>query len=387
MTSSTGRVRSDDPAVREAVGTMFDLVLGHGGQVHPGLWVEEVDGALSVHVDGADDSVLGELPEELLVPVGGVMFDVVDDRLVVATTDPRVTALQGELLAAHLRLYNATGKVPWARTTLPEVALTGTDRDLLQRLRRAERPVPSVAAAFVSTRTLARGTRAAANPADSGKVSADIADSAPDAPSDQPERLVLMPLLDLINHHPLARPFGGSRRSLTVTVSRPSGGTETFVSYGASKSPIDMACRYGFVPDGCRTTRLCPGEVEVDGLVVRVEGRSLQPRSAFDPPIVAIEESTLTLSHLTIDADHPQRLRAALAMALQMAGRSRGAASGDGPAVDVVLARLFRAERSATTAVRNGLTSQAPARQVLERALAVHRAVIDEAAAALGVAI
>ena len=383
--SSSGRerVRTDDGSVREWVGAMFDLVVRHGGSVHPDLWVVEQDGSMSIHVDGRDGQRLMHVPAAILVPIGRVGIDVVADELVVAEPDDELTAVQRESLDVHLGLYNATKKMSWARTALPEVALAGQPAvvETLGRLhRRALRHDRSAATAFLATRTISF---------DAGRSSQAGTD---DVRSDgQPEgiaglgaerRPVLMPLLDLVNHHPQGAPFRGKADGLRARVAHPVGGTEAFVTYGADKDPIGTALRYGFVAADAHRTKVCPVEVELDGLRVVVEGRSHHVKHPLDPPAVSIDGSTLTLSHLTIDADHPQRVKVALSMAVQMATQSRCGAGGPITGDDV-LAAIVRADRAVTDSVVGELARAGRAGETIERAIAVHRSVLDRAAHAL----
>lgn len=380
MSSSAARVRSDDPTVCELVGAMFDLVHAHGGVVHQGLWVDERDGALSVHVDGGDGSTLIGVPLQILVPIDRVGIEAVGDELVVVTSDDDLTPVQREALDVHLRLYSATGKVRWARAALAEVAFADDpfNLEVLSRLRFREfGSATSVARTFLSTRTLSHRSASPESPVE-GSVQPPAESSA--GPAIRP---VLMPLLDLVNHHPSAPPFRTLGRSLQVNVAHPAGGSEVFVSYGSGRCVIDVALRYGFVSEASRTTRFCPLDVEVDGLRIRIEGRSVRARSGFDAPTVAIEGSSLILSHLNVSADHPRRLEAALSLALQMASRARGGAASATIPTDVVLAELIRADRKIVDSVVSDLTSEAPVRGVIAHALSVHRAIIDEASLAL----
>lgn len=379
MSTGTNLVRSDNATVRELVGAMFDLVVAHGGSVHPKLWVAEREGSMSVHVDGSDDELLMRVPAEILVPVDRVQIEAVGDELVVVTPDEAMTAVQHEALDKHLRLYNATAKVAWARAMLPDVALAGNPvgPDVMDRLRHAgARRGRSVAAAFLATRTL--GLRIPASPAASGATGTDPTELQGDGEAGAARRPVLMPLLELVNHHPHGSPFGGSARGLRATVAHPVGGTEVYVRYDAHDDVIDMALRYGFVGDDARRTRVCPVQVEVSGLRVIIESSRRRATHPFDPPGVTVEGSTLTLSHLSIDADHPQRTAVALSMAVQMAARSAGAAlSGETVSADAVLAEIVRADREVTDSVLADLALTGPAGATIERAVAAHRAIID----------
>ena len=62
--------------------------MANGAEVHPRLEVVERDGQMSIHADAADGDTLIRLPEDLLVPVDGMTWDVSDDRLSIVQPRP-----------------------------------------------------------------------------------------------------------------------------------------------------------------------------------------------------------------------------------------------------------------------------------------------------------
>jgi hypothetical protein len=138
------------------------------------------------------------MPTELLVPIAGARWGVSTDELTLLEPPPCASAVQEELLQLHIALYNATGKLCWWSQQHPAglVEASAAVADALAPLKPAHRREPkerSAAEGFLATRSFG------------WKPNPDQGDRVP----------VLMPLIDLLNHHHRGAPFrmsGGAMR-------------------------------------------------------------------------------------------------------------------------------------------------------------------------------
>jgi hypothetical protein len=300
----TPRVDSTSSAARSAIEEMLAIAVANGAELHPLLEVRERDGQMSLHADAAEGETLIRLPEELLAPVDGVVWDASDDRLTIVEHDPAATAVQRELAELHVALYNATGKIRWARSTLPAVALyndpaaVAAVRLLRPAFARQEQPI---AEAFITTRVYRDGAGA---------------DQAPSEPVASGRRF-LMPVIDLLNHHAQGAPFRVADGAMTIVVECPGADTQCFVRYRSRCDPLQMALGHGFVDSASQFARSAPLSLELAGLgTVEVAGTHPTTRSSLDPPRVTMEPGRLWLSHVIFPARHPVRMVGVLQLAV-----------------------------------------------------------------------
>ncbi len=367
MPDGQDRVDSPNLAVRAAIGRIVDLLVDNGGTLHPALVIVERAGAISIHADVDDGALLAEVPEELLVPVGDCRIEAVGDLLKVVDRGTSLSEVQSEMLEAHLDVYNLTSKTVWARTMLAPFALADHPSDIavIRRLRPSfAAETVSLADAFIRTRVL----RAMRTPSDE---------------TDTSKGAVLMPVIDFFNHH--HRGMGFVRRDglLSMRAARPSGGTECFARYSRVDA-LGQVLHYGFVLDETRLASSAPLQVSVDGLNVSVLSRQVVAQSVLDPPAVQFDGSTLTLSHLTFDLEHPRRLVGALSLAVRMAvHRSKGTDPGEGDLTARLIEELARADAEVVASVRRDLQFAGPLREHFDRALDIHSSAIGQTTAAI----
>jgi hypothetical protein len=302
MTNPVNKVNADIPVLGRLLQVMMDLVMAHGGQVHPGVRLVARDGQLAVHCNRSmcdDDLPLFRLPRELLVPVDPIQWASRDDRLQAIEGLESLTAVQRELLGMHVDLYNASDKLPWAAKHLPVVALRSHAPlvDAIQAIRPGFGRNPSqTALAFLGTRVF-----------------------------NLEGRWVLMPLMDLLNHHPKGGRFQVDASSMTMGVVQPGEGDECFASYGGRRDVLDMALHYGYAdvhtPFACIAPLAC---VLPELGRLQITSRRVQALHPLDPPQITYDDEGVTLSHLTGDRRHPGRLHTVLRLALLGLSKKRG---------------------------------------------------------------
>lgn len=353
-------VDADNPALSSSLIASIVMVSAHGGQVHPGVRLIARDGQLSVHCDrsmGESDCPLFRLPRELLVPVDSIQWASSEDRLQAVAGLESLTAVQRELLTLHVDLYNVSNKLAWAARHLPTLALRTHKSvvDAIQSIRPGfGREAIEAAQAFVRTRVFnLEGKR------------------------------VLMPLMDLLNHHPKGGRFQIDAASMTMAVAQPGDDDECFAVYGGRRDVLDMALHYGYadarIPYACVAPLTC--ELAELGRL-EITSRRVQALHPLDPPQVTYDDAGVTLSHLTCDNRHPSRLHMVLRLALLGLAKKRGQ-GGDGAEravraatghiLDVNLALLQNVSRLAEP-----LSRDVPAAAMLTGAVALQAGILRD---------
>jgi hypothetical protein len=311
-------VQADTQALGDLLRALVKTVLAAGGQLHPGIRFVERDGQLGVHCQpgfGQADQPLFRLPLELLVPIDGIEWADREDELQARSSLAHLPPLQRDLLDLHLALYNATGKLPWAVQHLPGLAVPRLPslQTALQAIRPGFGPSrPQAAQAFFQTRVLK------------------LAD-----------KKVLMPLIDLLNHHPQGAAFHTNACAMTVAVAQPHDGDECFARYGGRRDVLDLALHYGYADNNTPFAFSAPFDGTLPGVGrVQITAQRLRAIHPMDPPVVTFDEAGMTLSHLACHRQHPQRLRAVLRLALLGAAHRQGCSGAE---ADRVVTQVFDA--------------------------------------------
>ena len=285
--------------------------------MHPDGMIKEEAGDLSVQWkpdagSAPTGSPLFHVPGELLIPIDGAVWSDRVDALELVEAPPNLTPAQRDLLDLHVALYNALGKVPWARGHQPDIALR-PDEPLLRAIR-AIRPQLAwvdepVGAAFISTRTLGVKPRGPDGLADPSLV----------------ERSVLMPLIDAMNHHPRGARLSLSATGMEVGAWRPTGSSECFANYGPRKDVLGLALHYGFLEPEPIRARSAPIDIEVaDVGRVSVLATSVRSQHRLGPPTVSATADGIALSHVTFDRDRPEGFGVVVGMTVRSMALRQG---------------------------------------------------------------
>jgi hypothetical protein len=301
-------VKSDSPVVRRVLTEIAAIACREGATVHPGARLVETRGNLSVHFErpgGESSRNLFEIPRELLIPLDNLNWSDRTDRFVLSGAPGGLTMVQERLLALHIELYNATHKLAWWVNEHPRRLLLddGPVRQAVHELRPGlELPAEEMpAAGFLETR--AYWTRA----------------------GDGRYTPVLMPLIDLLNHHHRGAPLELDGFAMRAAVSQPASGTECFGHYGGRRDVLGLALYLGHLDRATPFAHSGPMRFrspELGEVALLAEGR--QPAHPTDPPEVVVKEDGIKISHLCCNLEHPGRARAVLRLALVRAARLRG---------------------------------------------------------------
>ena len=232
-------VDTESAGVREAVQALFALLLDAGAWVNPHLRIVERAGQISVWSE-ADDPWLMRIPRQTLVPVTDINWPD-EPPLRVEGAPSSLTAQQRDVLDACVDVMAANHTWEHFRATHPRATITDPEAiAMIQSLHPAFSPATD-AAAMIKTRTI--------------KMSMDDAEP----------QSYLMPLLDLVNHHPRAPAYTWDDGFLCIPTWRTVPGGECFVSYGSIRDVLGMALAYGYVDENITRANALPGEYSIPG--------------------------------------------------------------------------------------------------------------------------
>lgn len=246
-----------------------------------------------------------QVPAAGLAPVDGAEWAEVDGLIALARPPEGLTDLQRDVLAAHVALFNALGKLATARLELPGWALR-SDPALLRIVRQVKpgyRLHDTAVEAFIATRVAGRLRSPAADSEDSVSV--------------------LLGVADLLNHHPRGAVLGGSPGLDIQLVPGPDG--ECFANYGPARDKIGLALHYGYVDEHVRFAASAAVSVESPRIGrVDVLGAGDSARSSMPTPAIAVDGDTLTMSHVMFHGVIARRWLQSAELALRARGRMCG---------------------------------------------------------------
>jgi hypothetical protein len=337
-------IDSDHREAEVLLGEIGRIVSAHGGSWHPQMRCEIRQGGMRILADAGAQGPLITIPTELLVPVDGARWSDGGDRIQVDAPPTDLTPVQLELLHLLVALYNATDKLRWWRHEHP-ASLAHADSavgDALMAIRPTWAESVSrgaVTEAFLKTRIF--GWRR----------------EGPDGTTTR----VLMPIVDLLNHHRKGAPLTVDQGAMRIAARQPDGTGECFASYGQRRDLLDFLLHYGHLDLTTPFAHAALTDIEVPGIgrVQVEEPGQVRPLHPLDPPRVSIDDTGIRLSHICCDAKHPERARTMLTMAFQGCLLKRGHPAADahrlavgalgalGAANRELLARLAAASRRA----------------------------------------
>ena len=217
-------IDADDPIVGELLASTLGLVLEAGGRVNPGITLVARNGQLHVECS-APDGQLVSIPEAVFIRIDRFAFLNDDDRIVIDAVPEDATDTELELAYTTVALHNQCNKLAWMRETHPSLRpdlspeVVDAVRAIIPSFRDHEYDLVEI---FWSNRCF--------------KI--DLGDG--------PER-VLVPIVDLLNHHTQGAVGNWEHNVFSVDVQRPFGTNECALDYGMDRDALQFAVVYGFL--------------------------------------------------------------------------------------------------------------------------------------------
>lgn len=230
----------ETPGLEQVLERMARTVRAAGGWLSPHLTVHERGGDLSLRSDLAPErhDVLAAIPEPCFLPLGEVRLALAGGRITVKSLPPGYGETRTALLRGMIEAYNLTGKLAAYRSITPRYVFRG-DPEMLERLtagrpgtgaalrmrefENERRPERLLLEHFIRTRNLKLGPG-----------------------GDQ-----IIPVLDFVNHHTLARRVerktqpGGGTSAVLLNFKPVPGSDQVFARYGRFDA-YDTYLMFGF---------------------------------------------------------------------------------------------------------------------------------------------
>jgi hypothetical protein len=295
------RIEAEQAAVTAVLADLVSQIIDGGGLVHEGLCLHERGGSMWASVDmGAvadTEAPLIHVPEALLVPTDGLRW-VRPDAFDLSSGHEALSPTRRRILDSMLELYRLTGKMDEAARSLVRMVLP-IDSPLFLTIKRAHPAVDSQglsrdpASALLDTRTLLYSSRADAT------QSVELEAAMPASSS------VLMPLVELLNHHGNGAPFSTRAGGVKVKVRSIGAGAECYARYGYYDA-MSLLLFYGYVDLQPRFVQSIACQLNVDGFGSLVIKRQ-DHRPPLDLPWIERQDGRMTVSHLNFDIESPRR--------------------------------------------------------------------------------
>ncbi|MGB5136195.1 MAG: hypothetical protein WBN89_13580 [Prochlorococcaceae cyanobacterium] len=304
-------INSDNPEATRTLAAIAAICRSHGARWHPQLQARIQKGQMSLWAPEGVSGSLISMPTALLVPIDGARWGRNPHQLQLLAAPPQLTRVQSELLLLQIGLYNATGKLRWWSERHPA--------RLLDRHPELAEAVAQLKPGYGSPRKERQEGRCAAERFLDTRSYCHQPDAKSGETSGQTIN-VLLPLIDLLNHHEEGAGLQIQGTAMVIEPGQPEGcGGECFASYGNRRDALDLALHYGFSDTSTPFAHGAALQLNMDVLGrLRVKGQLFgRPDHPLDPPVVNQSEGEISISHLCCDRSQPQRLLAVLDLALR----------------------------------------------------------------------
>jgi len=239
-----------DPLVADLLAGTIELVREAGGFVAPTTRLVERAGQLSIESSAAAGEPLLRIPREAFVRVDRVEWSQEGDRIVIAQVPDDCGDLEWEMLYLQVALHNACGKLAWMRRTHPSLD-PGLPEDLVDAVRAV---VPTFRTPQMGAIDLLWANRCFRLLIDAGGP---------------PER-VLIPIVDLLNHHADGATGDWDGNSFQVASAPAFGTLECALDYGMERDAMEMAVVYGFAGSSRAASSTSAYDLETLGRIIEL---------------------------------------------------------------------------------------------------------------------
>lgn len=282
---ATRHVDATDPVVVDLLSGILEVLAAAGGWLHPRARIVERDGHLRLHCPAPDGEPLVRVPRAAMVPVGRMSWAVSPDALVVDHLPEGLDPLAAELAYLEVALLNQCGKVPELHRTHPLIA--PLDPGLIEAVRALR---PGFRTEPIDPTSLLWSTRCFRLTTGTG-----------------PAEPVVIPVVDLLDHHSAGAIGTGQADSFDVTVLHAGTGDACFLDYGWKRDAIGMAVVYGFADSSADIAHSAPLAIELESIGrIEVLGKGRDPGGHLLPLQATAVPGGLALSQVSFgNGFHP----------------------------------------------------------------------------------
>jgi hypothetical protein len=274
-------IAADDRDVERALLKIVTLAKKGGAEFHDDLIVKCVDRMISIEAPPESSGrVLVRLPWDCLVPLAPYKLALAEDDIVILSCEEGLTSAAVRLMEAVLELYNRTEKITEHRRRSPW-PLIAAHPELLRYVTQRRGPIDASFAALLRPGREDElvlhsffNTRFFSYQLGGGRY---------------PALPVLMPIIDLFNHHINGAAYRDDQladnRSLSITRSLPLPGTgnECFACYGPYDA-FNTFLTYDFIDGRVPFVLSVAMTIDLPGLGSIRVGNVARPRGAGDLP-------------------------------------------------------------------------------------------------------
>lgn len=249
-------IEAEDETIAQLLHETKQTIVEGGGYVAADLIVRESGGEFSCAIredPGRPGRILLDYDEDLRAPIHLLDWDSTDDRLVVRCGLDAFSDTQRRLLELWVEMVNNAGKLHRIRSTVPRFAVT--DWTLRHQLADAGYPSLREPPTDADLRDTLLGWHGMGDGRDEhGRV-----------------RWLLIPLKNLVNHHPLGAGQSPLPGRVALATSSVSDATGTYENYG-DLDAMQLLMHFGYVEPGAPVVHSVPVQVQspdVGSIVVR----------------------------------------------------------------------------------------------------------------------
>jgi hypothetical protein len=299
------QILSDNSIVRQCLETIAQTVLENGGEIHPDLIIHHSGANLWITCQQtADNATLLQIPNELFIPVSELDWHAQGADLCYQGDTGSLSVVQLQLLNEMVALYNHTGKLSKVAHALPSNLLPDD---------------PKLLAVILSAHpTFSLSKRNPARQFIDTRLNEQMAEGHSD-------KLVgyLMPLIDLLNHHPYApnyeRTESGAWR---IPVAYPVPGSDMcYVRYSKFDS-LYIAMWHGYFDPYTRHVASVECSIHHNEIGdVRIRSTTTSRRKINAPKLLP-GETNLTLQDLVLEKAQRKALITLLGLAVRSIRRT-----------------------------------------------------------------
>jgi len=276
-------IDADDDVVSDLLASTLELLAESGGWLHPDATVVARDGQLSLECTADDDEPLLVIPRESFVRVDAMTWG--DDPLTmtISALPDDLGDIETSMAYVQAALHNQTGKLEWLRRTHP--ALAPLPEAIVDRMRHL---VPGFRATEMTPIDVLFSDRC---------LRVDLGDG-------RGSQRVLVPILDLLNHHPRGAQAQWHDQAFSVAAARSFGGSECALDYGHGRDAMELAAIYGFADTAATVAHSATVTCEIPStgpVVVTASGRTVT--GEFPALVVENRPDSIHLSHLSFDSE------------------------------------------------------------------------------------
>lgn len=297
------QIITNSPIVRQLLESITQTVFENGGEAHPSLCINHDAERLWLTCPAkCQDETLLRIPVALFIPVSNLSWSGDNGVLAYSGDISSMSLPQRTILDNMVALYNATDKIIQVAARFPDNLFlqdTALHENILKARPKTVLSEKSLAEQFIRTRLSSQNN-------EDSEVSSDY----------------LMPLIDMLNHHPYGPKYGrNDAKDWVIPVQHPNTGSdECFVRYQKGDS-LANAMWHGYferAPQYLSSVQ-CTFTHEILGNVI-VHGINYERRK-LNAPYVQRVDGGLELHSIILDPETLHALRTFLGLAVRSVNR------------------------------------------------------------------